>query len=167
MWWFSLPFIFFKFRQCKNVNITNFVYYGKTRLKWLKCFKNLNKFTWNYFEGISVCCSRTKPQILCCQTQSFLLIKYSVSLFTEEYYKGTNEDYEVLVNVEGCVFNGALGLSAYLMATKVVTQGLFLCASFVMIQQLWDMEMENELLTVILACEGKLSPREPHKEEKP
>ena len=33
MWWISLSVIFFKFRYYKNVNITNFVYYGKTRMK--------------------------------------------------------------------------------------------------------------------------------------
>ena len=87
------------------------------------------------------------------------------SLFTQEYYKGTKGDQEVLVNVEGCVLNGGFGLSAYLMVTKVVTMGLFLCTSFVNIQQLWDKEMENELLTLILVVRESVI-REPHKEKK-
>ena len=36
------------------------------------------------------------------------------------------------------------------MATKVVTVGLSLCASFIIIQQLWDIEMKNEFPNVIL-----------------
>ena len=33
MWWISLSIIFFTFGQHKNVNIANFVYYRKTRIK--------------------------------------------------------------------------------------------------------------------------------------
>ena len=51
MWWISLSFIFFKFRQYKNVNIANFVHYGKTRIHLVSLL--LTKFSWTVFFFLS------------------------------------------------------------------------------------------------------------------